>query len=47
VQLEKEVKQRKKDNFKIKAINIFRIKKNKMKLKEVNPSLDNKNLDNA
>jgi hypothetical protein len=45
--MELEAKQRKRDNFKIKAINLFRSKNNKLKLKEANPILDRKRLTNA
>jgi hypothetical protein len=38
--------QRKRDNFKIKAINPFRSKNNKLKLKEVNPVLEDRRLTN-
>jgi hypothetical protein len=38
--------QRKRDNFKIKAINLFRSKNNKLKLKEVNPVLEERRLTN-
>jgi hypothetical protein len=36
VQLEKEAKQRKKDNFTMKAVNAFRSENDKIKLKEAN-----------
>jgi hypothetical protein len=39
-QLEKEVMQRKKDNFTINAVNIFRGKNDKIKLKEANSFSD-------
>jgi hypothetical protein len=35
-----ETKQRKKDNFFIKAANMFRARNNKIKLKEANPEKD-------
>jgi hypothetical protein len=40
VQLDKEAKQKKKDNFKIKAANTFRARIYKIKLKEANPMGD-------
>jgi hypothetical protein len=40
VQLQKEPKQRKKDNFKIKPANIFRAKNDKIKLKKADPFSD-------
>jgi hypothetical protein len=43
-QLQKEAKQRKKDNFKIKAANIFRAKNNKIKLNEADPMGDHMRL---
>jgi hypothetical protein len=45
-QLEKDGRQWKKDNFKIKIVNLFRTKKNKMKPKEGNRYLKNKKLNN-
>jgi hypothetical protein len=45
--MELEAKQRKRDNFKIKAINFFRNKNNKLKLKEAIPILDRNILTNV
>jgi hypothetical protein len=42
--LQKEAKQRKKDNFKIQAANIFRAKNNKINLKEADPFSDHARL---
>jgi hypothetical protein len=39
-----EEKERKRENIKIKAINLFRSKNNKLKLKEANPILHEKRL---
>jgi hypothetical protein len=47
VQLNKEAKQRKKDNFLIKAANMFRARNNKIKLKEANPGRDHIRLYNT
>jgi hypothetical protein len=44
VQLDKEAKQRKNDNFKIKAVNLFKPRNNKIKLKEANPIGDHMRL---
>jgi hypothetical protein len=44
VQLDKEAKQRKKDNFKINEANIFRTKNNKIKLKVADPFSDHARL---
>jgi hypothetical protein len=45
--LDKEAKQRKKDNFKIKAANIFRARNDKIKLREANLVGDHIRLYNA
>jgi hypothetical protein len=47
VQLDKEAKQRKKDNFLIKAANMLRARNNKIKLKEANPLGDHISLTKA
>jgi hypothetical protein len=47
VQLDKEANQRKKDNFKRKAVNLFRARNNKIKLKEANPMGDHMRLYDA
>jgi hypothetical protein len=47
VQLKKEGKQRKKDNYKTKAVNLFRGKNDKIKLREANSFSDHARLHNV